>query len=287
MHIADLDSIPRIISILSPEHRQEWPLSTEPVVSPGHHQEWFQNPTIEKSGGRGEDLDYCPQLMALSLPARHSEVFKMVRCNDRESQEAGNSQNRQKLEADKSARKPEERERSTLGLKLRERTKTKWPFAAKPREKQAEPVEPNATEALVGQSLTTCPSRAEQSQPPTRSPTVVFLKTSQHRTSIGDMKKQAAESQWLWYSGLPTRIHLPGPRVMCRSSRWRWINRCCTRSCSIELPMYHPYRVGQGHVRPESEGRAGHPEPREEWGGALAVLGHLTEAQKSFRGGKH
>ncbi|XP_049635432.1 TP53-target gene 5 protein [Suncus etruscus] len=179
------------------------------------------------------------------MSSQHTDVFKMVRCNDdKESQEAGNSQSRQKLEADKSARKPEERERSTLGLRLRERTKTKWLFAAKPREKQAELVETNATEALPGQNLTTCPSRAGQNRPPTRDPTVVFLKTSQHRTSIGDMKKQNAESQWLWFAGLPTRIHLPGPRVMCRSSRWRWINRCCTRSCSIELPMYHPCRRG-------------------------------------------
>ncbi|XP_073092645.1 TP53-target gene 5 protein isoform X2 [Manis javanica] len=116
-----------------------------------------------------------------------------------------------------------------------------------------EQVEPKVPMTLKGHSLTGS-SRAQERQPPTRIPGVDFLKTHQQRTPMGNMKQLEAADQWVWFEGLPTRVHLPGPRVMCRSSPLRWVKRCCTRFCSasLELPMFHPYRV----VRPWMAARA-------------------------------
>uniref|UniRef100_A0A8C9AZ76 Uncharacterized protein n=1 Tax=Prolemur simus TaxID=1328070 RepID=A0A8C9AZ76_PROSS len=74
----------------------------------------------------------------------------------------------------------------------------------------------------------------------------IFLKKSHHRTPMGDMKQLDVADQCMWFKGLPTRIHVPAPRMMCRSSALRWVKRCCTRFCSasLELPMHHPYKVG-------------------------------------------
>ncbi|XP_012513353.1 PREDICTED: TP53-target gene 5 protein [Propithecus coquereli] len=77
-------------------------------------------------------------------------------------------------------------------------------------------------------------------------PQIIFLKNPHHRTPMGDMKQLDVADQWIWFEGLPTRVHIPAPRVMCRSSALRWVKRCCTRFCSasLELPMYRPYKVG-------------------------------------------
>ncbi|XP_021545027.1 TP53-target gene 5 protein [Neomonachus schauinslandi] len=115
------------------------------------------------------------------------------------------------------------------------------PVAAHQSEEQVEPELPRTSK---GHDLTACPG-AQGRQSPTGDPRIVFLKTYQHRTPMGDKKQMEAADQWIWFEGLPTRIHLPGPRVMCRSSALRWVKRCCTRFCSasLELPMCHPYRV--------------------------------------------
>ncbi|XP_006839402.1 PREDICTED: TP53-target gene 5 protein [Chrysochloris asiatica] len=86
---------------------------------------------------------------------------------------------------------------------------------------------------------------ARRSQAATRGPQVVFLKNYHLRTPTGDMKQEDAAGQWFWFEGLPTRIHLPGPRVMCRASTLRSAKRCCTRYCSakLKLPMCHPCRA--------------------------------------------
>nr|XP_012635766.1 TP53-target gene 5 protein isoform X1 [Microcebus murinus] len=78
----------------------------------------------------------------------------------------------------------------------------------------------------------------------TEGPKIIFLKNPHHRTPMGDREQPDVAEQWLWFEGLPTRVHTPAPRVMCRSSTLRWIKRCCTRFCSatLELPMYHPYK---------------------------------------------
>ncbi|XP_034495739.1 TP53-target gene 5 protein isoform X1 [Ailuropoda melanoleuca] len=107
-----------------------------------------------------------------------------------------------------------------------------------------EQVAPELPRTSKDHGLTTCPG-AQARQSPTGDPRIVFLKTYQHRTPMGDKQQPEAADQWIWFEGLPTRIHLPGPRVMCRSSALRWVKRCCTRFCSasLELPMCHPYRV--------------------------------------------
>uniref|UniRef100_G1R4P2 TP53 target 5 n=1 Tax=Nomascus leucogenys TaxID=61853 RepID=G1R4P2_NOMLE len=87
--------------------------------------------------------------------------------------------------------------------------------------------------------------RAQGRQPLTDGPRVTFIKHYHNRTPMGHMKQLDAAYQWIWFEGLPTRIHLPAPRVMCRSSALRWVKRRCTRFCSasLEMPMWHPYKV--------------------------------------------
>ncbi|XP_004858222.1 TP53-target gene 5 protein isoform X1 [Heterocephalus glaber] len=86
---------------------------------------------------------------------------------------------------------------------------------------------------------------AQRSQLATRDPRVALLKTYNYRTPMEDMKQLDVNGQYTWFEGLPTRIHLPGRRVMCRFSKLRWIRRRCTRFCSasLEVPMYHSYKV--------------------------------------------
>ncbi|XP_004698350.1 TP53-target gene 5 protein [Echinops telfairi] len=94
----------------------------------------------------------------------------------------------------------------------------------------------------------TCPRArcSQQSSRAPRAPGVVFLKTYGLGMPLGDTKQQRDRAdRWVWFEGLPTRIRLPGPRVMCRASTLRLVKRCCTRYCSatLELPMCHPYRA--------------------------------------------
>ncbi|XP_006881793.1 PREDICTED: TP53-target gene 5 protein [Elephantulus edwardii] len=74
---------------------------------------------------------------------------------------------------------------------------------------------------------------------------VVFPKPYHLKMPMEDKKVAGRANRCVWFKGLPTRIHLPGPRVMCRVSSLRPITRCCTRYCSanLELPRYHPYWV--------------------------------------------
>nr|XP_019605179.1 PREDICTED: TP53-target gene 5 protein [Rhinolophus sinicus] len=121
------------------------------------------------------------------------------------------------------------------------RKEARQPCAAMPGRKQ---VAPEIPRTLRSHGLTTSPG-AQGRQRPTECPQVIFLKTHQQRTAMGYMEQLAAADQWIWFEGLPTRVHLPGPRVMCRASSLRFVKRCCTRFCSasLELPMYHAYRV--------------------------------------------
>ncbi|XP_064332038.1 TP53-target gene 5 protein [Camelus dromedarius] len=106
-----------------------------------------------------------------------------------------------------------------------------------------EQIEPEVPMTSRGCGLTTGPG-ARGRQPPTGN-RVIFLKIHQYRGPMRDKKQLEAADQCIWFEGLPTRVHLPGPRVMCRSSALRWVKRCCTRFCSasLELPMVHPYKV--------------------------------------------
>ncbi|XP_060983534.1 TP53-target gene 5 protein [Dama dama] len=123
------------------------------------------------------------------------------------------------------------------------------PEGPRPRAQEAMPQKeeqmgPEAPMASQGHSLTTGPG-AQTGQPPTGDPRVIFLKTPQGRTPTEGAKQPERANQRVWFEGLPTRVHLPGPRVMCRSSALRWVKRCCTRFCSasLELPMVHLYKV--------------------------------------------
>uniref|UniRef100_A0A8C9JP75 TP53 target 5 n=1 Tax=Panthera tigris altaica TaxID=74533 RepID=A0A8C9JP75_PANTA len=112
-----------------------------------------------------------------------------------------------------------------------------------------EQMEPELPRTSKDHGLTAFPG-AQGRQSPKGEPRIIFLKTYQHKTPMGDKQQLEAADQWIWFEGLPTRIHLPGPRVMCRSSTLRWVKRCCTRFCSasLELPMCHPYRVRRNHL---------------------------------------
>ncbi|KAF4023675.1 hypothetical protein G4228_015594 [Cervus hanglu yarkandensis] len=174
-------------------------------------------------------------LTTVPLPARYDNVCDEVEQNNKALQEeAGCSY--QKLDSKnlKPTGEPEEPEE---------------PEGPRPRAQEAMPqkeeqMEPEAPMASQGHSLTTGPG-AQTGQPPTGDPRVIFLKTPQGRTPTEGAKQPERANQRVWFEGLPTRVHLPGPRVMCRSSALRWVKRCCTRFCSasLELPMVHLYKV--------------------------------------------
>ncbi|KAM5305512.1 TP53-target gene 5 protein [Glossophaga mutica] len=168
------------------------------------------------------------------LISRNSAVCYKVDQNTEELREARCSKEKLESKTFKSTKKPKESEPK---VGLQERKKVRESRAAVPeREERVGPEGPKASRA---HRLATCAGAGER-QLPTGDPRAVLLKT-QH----GDTEQLEAADQWIWFEGLPTRIHLPGPRVMCRSSALRWVKRCCTRCCSasLELPMCHPYRV--------------------------------------------
>nr|KAF6424085.1 TP53 target 5 [Rousettus aegyptiacus] len=159
--------------------------------------------------------------------------------NTKEPQKARCSKKKLDSKKLKSVGKPKElKSKVWLGV----RNKAQQSLVAVP--EREEQMESEVPQTSGGHGLTTCPG-ARGRQIPTGDSQVVFLKNHQQRTPMGDMEQLEAADRWVWYEGLPTRIHLPGPRVMCRSSTLRWIKRCCTRFCSasLELPMCHLYKV--------------------------------------------
>ncbi|XP_036900657.1 TP53-target gene 5 protein [Sturnira hondurensis] len=167
------------------------------------------------------------------LISRSSAVCYKVYQNTEELQEARCSMKKPESKRFKSTKKPKE---SKPKVGLRERKRVWESQAAVPEREQVEPEGPKASRA---RRLATCDGAGER-QLPTGDPRVVFRKT-QH----GDTEQLEVADPWIWFEGLPTRIRLPGPRVMCRPSSQRWVKRCCTRFCSasLEQPMRHPYRV--------------------------------------------
>ncbi|ELR57881.1 TP53-target 5 protein, partial [Bos mutus] len=168
----------------------------------------------------------------LGISSGHDNVWDEVEQNNKELQEeAGCSYQKLDSEKLKPTGEPEECEES--GPRAQEAMPLK--------EEQMEPEAPTTSRV---HSLTTSP-RAQAQEPPTGDPRVVFRKTHQDRTPMKDVKQPERANQRVWFEGLPTRVHLPGPRVMCRSSALRWVKRCCTRFCSasLETPMVHLYKV--------------------------------------------
>uniref|UniRef100_A0A8C6AH94 TP53 target 5 n=2 Tax=Monodon monoceros TaxID=40151 RepID=A0A8C6AH94_MONMO len=170
----------------------------------------------------------------------HEDVWDTVEQNNKDLQEAGCPN--KKLDSKKSEplREPEDPEQSRPKAALREGHTAQQ---AVPHEEERP--EPEVPVTSKSRGLPTGPG-AQERQSPTADPRVVFLKTHQYRPPMEDMKQLDTADQWIWCEGLPTRVHLPGPRVMCRPSALRWVKRCCTRLCSasLELPMARPYKVG-------------------------------------------
>lgn len=78
-------------------------------------------------------------------------------------------------------------------------------------------------------------TRAQKRKAHVKKPRVVFLKTYHHSPPMGDLKSLDITDQLVWFEGLPTRVHIPGRRIMCRSSTLRCFKRSCTRFCSASL----------------------------------------------------
>lgn len=178
--------------------------------------------------GQAREPGLSPALLsAVPLLARNNTVCTKMGQNNEGLQEAKCS--KKKL-VSKNLGKPKK-----LKSKVRvpEKKKVQPSRAAVPEGKQQVPKTPR------GHGQITCPG-AWGRQLPTGDPGVIFLKP--HRE---DMEQLQVADQWNWFEGLPRRIHLPGPRVMCRPSTMRLVKRCCTRFCSasLGLPKCHPYRV--------------------------------------------
>lgn len=177
-------------------------------------------------------------LTAPLLLARNSAVGEEVGQNTGEPQEARCSKKKPESQKLESTGKPKE---SKPKVGVEESHKAQQSLAAGPERGQVEPKIPGTSR---GHGLGTCPG-AQGRQLLIECPQVIFLKTHQQRTAKGDMEQLEAGEQGIWFEGLPTRVHLPGPRVMCRSSTLRLVKRCCTRFCSasLELPRYRPHRM--------------------------------------------
>ena len=177
-------------------------------------------------------------LTAVPLPARYDNVWDEVEQNNKTLQEeAGCSYQKLDSKNFKPTGEPEESEEPEEHEGPRPRAQEATP-------QKEEQMEPEAPTASQGHGLTTGPG-AQAGQPPTGDPRVIFWKTPKDRTPAEGAKQPERVKQRVWFEGLPTRVHIPGPRVMCRSSALRWVKRCCTRFCSasLEQPMVHLYKV--------------------------------------------
>ncbi|XP_042317772.1 TP53-target gene 5 protein isoform X2 [Sceloporus undulatus] len=57
-------------------------------------------------------------------------------------------------------------------------------------------------------------------------------------TPLAETSLEASSSELheaLTLKGLPQRLHMPAPRMLCRPSALRWVKPCCTRSCYENL----------------------------------------------------
>ncbi|OBS81352.1 hypothetical protein A6R68_20454, partial [Neotoma lepida] len=103
------------------------------------------------------------------------------------------------------------------------------PAAVPQRKKQAK--------SKVSKTFKSCDlrTRAQKRKPHVKKPRIIFLKTYHHRATMVDKKPLDVTDQLVWFEGLPTRVHRPGRRIMCRSSTLRCVKRSCTRFCSASL----------------------------------------------------
>lgn len=164
--------------------------------------------------------------MAFLLPVRDNDVCKNVKQNNAELQEVRVLK-----------KKPDSKKAQSV-KQLKQKPSRKWkpkqgpkgaPAAVPWRKKQKNS---KGSKTSMSRSLHT---RAQKRKAYVKKPRVVFLKTYHHRTPMGDMKALDITDQLVWFEGLPTRIHIPGRRIMCRSSTLRCLKRSCTRLCSTSL----------------------------------------------------
>ncbi|XP_030771688.1 TP53-target gene 5 protein [Rhinopithecus roxellana] len=178
----------------------------------------------------------------LRISSGENSPCNKAKQNNEEFQEIGCSKKELKSKKLESTGDPKKKEYQEWKPQMQSRMSNtaKTSLAAMPwKEKHVEPEVPK-TSRDHGLNL-----GAQGRQLLTEGPRVIFIKPYHNRTSMGHMKQLNVADQWIWFEGLPTRIHLPAPRVMCRSSTLRWVKRRCTRFCSasLEMPMWHPYRV--------------------------------------------
>ncbi|XP_011839217.1 PREDICTED: TP53-target gene 5 protein [Mandrillus leucophaeus] len=178
----------------------------------------------------------------LRISSGENSACNKAKQNNEEFQEIGCSKKELKSKKLESTGDPKKKEYKEWKPQVQSRmsNKAKTSSAAMPwKEKHVEPEVPR-TSRDHGLNL-----GAQGRQLLTEGPRVIFIKPYHNRTPMGHMKQLNVADQWIWFEGLPTRIHLPAPRVMCRSSTLRWVKRCCTRFCSasLEMPMWHPYKV--------------------------------------------
>ncbi|XP_034352367.1 TP53-target gene 5 protein [Arvicanthis niloticus] len=160
----------------------------------------------------------------LQISSRDNDVCKKVEQNNAELQGVLEK----KPDSKKAWSKKEPKQNTSKNWKPKQGTKGA-PAAVTQRKKQRKS---KVSKTSKSRGLQT---RAQKRKAYVKKPRVVFLKTYHHRTPMGDMKPLDITDQLVWFEGLPTRIHIPGRRIMCRSSTLRCLKRSCTRLCSASL----------------------------------------------------
>nr|XP_021516123.1 TP53-target gene 5 protein [Meriones unguiculatus] len=155
-----------------------------------------------------------------------NNVCKKVKQNNEELQEVRALGKRPEPKKAESVREP----KGKTSNEWKPKKKPQGASTAVPQRKKQ--IKPKVLKMAKSHGLHT---RAQKRKHHVKKPRVVFLKTYHHRTSPGDMKPLDTTDQLVWFEGLPTRVHLPGRRIMCRSSALRCIKRACTRFCCASL----------------------------------------------------
>ncbi|XP_028724286.1 TP53-target gene 5 protein [Peromyscus leucopus] len=167
----------------------------------------------------------------LQISSRDTDVCKKGKQNNEEPQGIRALEKKPESKKAKSIEEPKEKTfNQRLSNQRKSNQRSKRSLAVVPqRKKQAKSKVPKISKSC---GLHT---RAQKRKPHVKKPRIVFLKTYHHRTTTMDKKPLDVTDQLVWFEGLPTRIHLPGRRIMCRSSTLRCVKRSCTRFCSASL----------------------------------------------------
>ncbi|XP_015854585.2 TP53-target gene 5 protein [Peromyscus maniculatus bairdii] len=167
----------------------------------------------------------------LQISSRDTDVCKKGKQNNEEPQGIRALEKKPESKKAKSIEEPKEKTfNQRLSNQRKSNQRSKRSLAVVPqRKKQAKSKVPKISKSC---GLHT---RAQKRKPHVKKPRIVFLKTYHHRAPTMDKKPLDVTDQLVWFEGLPTRIHLPGRRIMCRSSTLRCVKRSCTRFCSASL----------------------------------------------------